>query len=80
MAFFEKKKINPIEIRDQYFIFAGRWYEKFKDERCEGCRLVEDPSIITEEYLQSWSGWKPTQPRRDSYEIPSTRNRSGKFF
>ena len=32
MAFFEKKKINPIEIRDQYFIFAGRWYEKFKDE------------------------------------------------
>jgi hypothetical protein len=80
MAFFEKKKIKPIETKDQFFIFAGNWYEKFKDEKIEGCRIVEDSSIIPEEYLQSWSGWKPTQSRRDTYEASNTRHRSGKFF
>lgn len=80
MAFFEKKKIKPIEIKDQFFIFAGSWYEKFKDERFEGARLVEDTSIIPEEYFQSWEGWKPTQPSRDLYGTSSTPYRSRKSF
>jgi hypothetical protein len=77
MAFFEKKKRKPIELNDQYFIFAGRWYERFKDERFEGCRLVEDTSAIPEEYLQSWAGWKPSQPNNSGYH---SKYSSNKFF
>lgn len=80
MAFFEKKKIKPIELKDQFFILSGRWFERFKDERFEGCRPVEDISIIPEEYLNSWAGWKPTQPKRELYSHLSNYYRSGKFF
>jgi hypothetical protein len=80
MAFFEKKKIKPIEIKDQFFIFAGRWFERFKEEKYEGCRLVEDASVIPEDYLNAWAGWKPSQSKRDLYGYSSSPYRSGKSF
>lgn len=79
MAFFEKKRRKPVELKDQYFIFAGRWYERFKEDQFEGCRLVEDASSIPEEYLQAWAGWKPTQVSHNSYQS-KTSYKSGKFF
>jgi hypothetical protein len=82
MAFLKKKK-KEIQIKDQYFIFAGRWFEKIEDERYVGCRLVEDTSQIPEEYFKAWENWRPKPLNSDTREIfglSSYSGRSGKMF
>lgn len=80
MAFLQKKKKKQPEIKDQYFIFAGRWFEKFVDEKYIGCRLVEDTSQVPEEYLKAWEGWKPKPIDREKFGLSTYSNRGGKFF
>ena len=58
MAFAVKKK-KPMELKDEFFIYAGRWFQKFKDDQYVGVRLVADISQIPEEYLKAWADWKP---------------------
>ena len=52
---FQKKKRKEIEINDKFFIFSGRWFQRTKDEKAQGAIMVEDTSVIPEEYIESWS-------------------------
>ncbi len=81
--FDKKKKFREHKNKDQFFIFMGRWFEKFVEEGAIGCRLVEDISQIPQEYLDDWSGWKPKPLNHNSIGISGSGNigkRSSKFF
>ena len=83
MALLTKKKRKELEIKDQYFIFSGRWYEKFIDEKYMGCRVVEDISQVPEEYLKAWENWRPKPLNREAREmfgLSSYPGKSGKLF
>jgi hypothetical protein len=83
VAFLTKKKNKEIQIKDQYFIFDGRWFEKFADDKYIGCRQVEDTSQIPEEYFKAWENWKPkpvSNNTREMFGLSSYGGRSGKLF
>jgi hypothetical protein len=80
MGLLDKKKRKQLEIKDQYFIFAGRWFEKTEDEKYVGCRAVDDSSEIPEEYLRAWQDWKPKPIDRERYGLPNYSGRSGKLY
>ncbi len=84
MSFFDKKKKQKeLKSKDQFFIFMGRWFEKFTEERAVGCRLVEDISTIPQEYLDDWAGWKPKPLNIGSTGFSNSKNlenKSSKFF
>lgn len=77
----KKKKRKETQTRDQFFIFMGRWFERFKDENVQGCRQVEDLSEIPQEYLEDWSGWKPKPIQKDQFGAYGySHKKSSKFF
>jgi len=80
MGLLDKKKRKGPEIRDQFFIFGGFWFEKFEEDRFTYCRKVEDLSEIPEKYLEDWAGWKPKPINKERYGISSYNYRTGKLF
>jgi hypothetical protein len=79
MAFAVKKR-KPMEFKDEFFIHAGRWFQKFSDAQYVGARLVIDISQIPEEYLKAWADWKPSPPNREKLGLGSYSTRTGKLF
>ena len=80
MGLLDKKKRKGPEIRDQYFIFAGRWFQKFEEDKFTYCRLVEDISEIPQKYLDDWADWRPKPPNREKLGLSSYGSRTGKLF
>jgi len=80
MGLLDKKKRKGPEIRDQYFIFGGRWFQKYEEDKYTFCRLVEDISEIPQKYLDDWADWKPKPPNRERLGLSSYGSRTGKLF
>ena len=80
MGLLDKKKRAAPEYRDQFFIFAGVWFEKFEEDRFTYCRQVEDLSQIPQKYLEDWAGWRPKPVDKEKYGIKSYGSRTGKLF
>jgi hypothetical protein len=80
MGLLDKKKRKQPEYRDQYFIFAGRWFEKFEEDRFTYCRPVEDISEIPDAYLEDWKDWKPKPINKEKLGLSYYSSRTGKLF
>ena len=80
MGLLDKKKRKSPEIRDQFFIFDGRWFQKFEEDRYTYCRQVEDTSIIPDKYLDDWADWKPKAPNKEKLGLSYYNSKTGKLF
>ena len=73
MSLFKRKKNKPLEIKDRFFISCGKWFERFREDEVESCRIVEDISIIPDEYIQSWADWNSNKSYNKNFGLPNKR-------
>jgi len=68
MSLFTKPRKNPLNYKDKYFIFMGRWFKRTEDNQAIGCVQVLDDEEIPQEYLDSWSDYKHKVIKADKFD------------
>ncbi len=80
MSLFNKdKKPRPIEYKTGFFIHGGEWYRNTSEMGIFSARIEENSSVVPQEYMEHWAGWKPSQPNRSDSDYSFLPNkRSGR--
>lgn len=65
MSLFDRRPEKPIEYKSKFFIHAGEWYRNTSEHGTYSCRIEEDSSVVPQEYMEHWAGWKPGQLNRN---------------